>query len=246
MVDVLNAVGIDWATFGNHEFDVSEAAFRAHLAQAKFRIVSSNVTDAAGQPFAGVPTSTIVPVTVDGRTVRIGLLAVTIDSTHKDWVRYRDAIAAARAEVERLRGRVDAIARSRTSRSTRTTSSSRRCPASTSCWAATSTSNWLMYRGGALRARREGRRERAVDGDRESCVRCRGHAAAGVDAPDADRRHDRRGSRRRRGRPAMGRARLRRVPPPGLHARGGGRHDDRAAGRPRVDRAQTAPASSPT
>ena len=31
MVAVLNAIGLDWATLGNHEFDVSEAAFaRAH------------------------------------------------------------------------------------------------------------------------------------------------------------------------------------------------------------------------
>ena len=109
MVDVLNATGVDWATFGNHEFDVSEAAFRAHIAQAKFRIVSTNVTDARGQPFAGVPTSAIVPVTANGRTVRIGLIGVTIDATKKDWVRYRDAIAAARAEVEKLRGATDAI-----------------------------------------------------------------------------------------------------------------------------------------
>src|SRR5690606_31026488 len=43
MVDVLNATGVDWATFGNHEFDVSEPAFRAHLTQAKFRFVSTNV-----------------------------------------------------------------------------------------------------------------------------------------------------------------------------------------------------------
>ena len=109
MVDVLNAIGLDWATFGNHEFDVSEAAFRAHLAQAKFRIVSSNVTDAAGQPFPGVPTSVIVPVTARGRTVRIGFIGVTIDATQKSWVRYRDAIAVARTEVEQLRGKVDAI-----------------------------------------------------------------------------------------------------------------------------------------
>ena len=109
MVDVLNATGVDWATFGNHEFDVSEAAFRAHLAQAGFRIVSTNVTDARGQPFSGVPTSAIVPITVDGRTIRIGLIGVTIDANRKDWVRYRDAIEAARAEVEKLRGRTDAI-----------------------------------------------------------------------------------------------------------------------------------------
>ena len=61
MVDVLNAVGVDWATFGNHEFDVSEAAFRAHLEQAKFGLVSSNVLAADGQPFPGVATSAIVP-----------------------------------------------------------------------------------------------------------------------------------------------------------------------------------------
>lgn len=109
MVDVLNATGVDWATLGNHEFDVSEAALRAHIAQAKFRIVSTNVTDARGLPFAGVPTSAIVPVTVNGRTVRIGLIGVTIDATKKDWVRYRDAIEAARAEVEKLRGATDAI-----------------------------------------------------------------------------------------------------------------------------------------
>ena len=39
MVDVLNAVGVDWATFGDHEFDVSEDAFRQRLAEQKFRIV---------------------------------------------------------------------------------------------------------------------------------------------------------------------------------------------------------------
>ena len=109
MVDVLNATGVDWATFGNHEFDVSEAAFRAHLAQAKFRLVSSNVTDAGGQPFPGVATSAIVPVRAGARTVRIGFIGVTIDSNPKSWVTYRDAIAAAKAEVEKLRGRTDAI-----------------------------------------------------------------------------------------------------------------------------------------
>ena len=109
MVDVLNATGVDWATFGNHEFDVSEAAFRAHLAQAKFRLVSSNVTDASGQPFPGVPTSAIVPVKAAGRTVRIGFIGVTIDANPKSWVKYHDAIAAAKAEVEKLRGRTDAI-----------------------------------------------------------------------------------------------------------------------------------------
>src|SRR6478752_6355865 len=58
MVAVLNAVGLDWATLGNHEFDIPEAAFHARIAESKFRIVASNVTDASGAPFPGtVPTA---------------------------------------------------------------------------------------------------------------------------------------------------------------------------------------------
>jgi 5'-nucleotidase len=109
MVDVLNATHLDWATFGNHEFDVSESAFRAHLTQATFRIVSTNVTDANGQPFPGVPTSAIVPVTAGGRTIRLGLIGVTLGATKKPWVKYREAIPAAQEEIAKLTGKVDAI-----------------------------------------------------------------------------------------------------------------------------------------
>src|SRR5262245_23935839 len=44
MVAVLNAVGLDWATLGNHEFDVGEPTFRTRVAEAKFKMISSNVT----------------------------------------------------------------------------------------------------------------------------------------------------------------------------------------------------------
>ncbi len=109
MVDVLNAVGVDWATFGNHEFDVSEAAFRAHLEQAKFGLVSSNVSAADGKPFPGVVTSAIVRLAAGGRTLKLGLIGVTIDANRKPWASVRDGIVAAKAEVEKLRGNVDAI-----------------------------------------------------------------------------------------------------------------------------------------
>lgn len=109
MVDVLNAVGLQWATFGNHEFDVSEAAFHARLAEGKFGIVSSNVTDATGKPFERTVPSTVVPMRAGGRTVRVGLIGLTIDSTVKPWVHYTPPVDAARAQVAALKGKTDAI-----------------------------------------------------------------------------------------------------------------------------------------
>src|SRR5215471_7983115 len=109
MVAVLNVVGLDWATLGNHEFDVGEAAFHARIAESKFHLVSSNVTDKNGEPFSGIVTHAIVLVNAEGRTVRLGLLGLTIDSNHQPWVQYKEPVSAARAAVAELKGKCDAI-----------------------------------------------------------------------------------------------------------------------------------------
>ncbi len=109
MVAVLNAVGLDWATLGNHEFDLGEAVFRARMAEARFRTVSSNVTGATGQPLAGLPTTGMVSVQAGGRTVRIGFMGLTLDMNRQDWIRYLPPVEAAKTSLETLRGRVDAI-----------------------------------------------------------------------------------------------------------------------------------------
>jgi 5'-nucleotidase len=108
-VSVLNMLGVQWATLGNHEFDIPEASFRARLDEARFKIVSSNVTDAAGKPFPGVPTSAVHTVTAGGRTVSLGLIGLTIDFNRRPWVRYEPPIEAARRAIDALRGRADAI-----------------------------------------------------------------------------------------------------------------------------------------
>ena len=48
MIDVLNAVGVDWATFGNHEFDIPFDDLQERLNESEFRYVSSNVTHIQG------------------------------------------------------------------------------------------------------------------------------------------------------------------------------------------------------
>jgi 5'-nucleotidase/UDP-sugar diphosphatase len=109
MVDVLNATGVDWATFGNHEFDISQAAFLARNQQSMFHLVSSNVTDVNGQLFPKTVRSAIVPVRAGGRMVRLGLLGLTIDSNRQPWVRYAPPVESARTALAELHGKVDAV-----------------------------------------------------------------------------------------------------------------------------------------
>src|SRR5207249_17881 len=47
-IDALNALGIDAAAIGNHEFDWSLDTLRARMSQAKYPFLSANITNAAG------------------------------------------------------------------------------------------------------------------------------------------------------------------------------------------------------
>jgi 5'-nucleotidase len=109
MVAVLNAVGVDWAVFGNHEFDIPEAALRARLAESRFKLVASNVTDATGALFPNTVRSAIVPIKTAAGTVRVGLIGLTIDSNKQAWVRYAPPIDAAQKAIEEIKGKYDVL-----------------------------------------------------------------------------------------------------------------------------------------
>jgi 5'-nucleotidase/UDP-sugar diphosphatase len=109
MVAVLNEMGLDYATFGNHEFDLRENDFEARLGEARFRWFSANVTDADGRPFPGVPLHEVIEAKGPAGTARIGLIGVTYDGIQPDYVRFSDALEAVRERVEVLRDSVDAF-----------------------------------------------------------------------------------------------------------------------------------------
>lgn len=109
MVDVLNAAGLQWATLGNHEFDVTEAAFKLRMAESKFGVVVSNVTDAQGKLFDHTVSTAVVPLKVNGRVIRIGLIGLVGDFTQKPWVKYQPTVEAGRIAIAALKGKVDAI-----------------------------------------------------------------------------------------------------------------------------------------
>lgn len=110
MVEVMNTLGFDFATFGNHEFDLSENLFHQRLQESHFRWFSSNVSNSKGQPFKGIPRSIVFNVKGDrGAVVRVGLIGVTINSNQPNYVSYTPAIATAKQQVKALKGKVDII-----------------------------------------------------------------------------------------------------------------------------------------
>jgi 5'-nucleotidase / UDP-sugar diphosphatase len=109
MVDVLNAVGLDIAVLGNHEFDISRDAFLARMNEARFTLIAANVADSAGRPFAKVLPHAIRTVRAGGRDVRVAFLGVVIPSNRPSWSRVTDPLEAARREVAILRDSADVL-----------------------------------------------------------------------------------------------------------------------------------------
>lgn len=110
MVAVLNALGLDHATFGNHEFDIGRSAFSDRLRESEFSWFSSNVTDDAGAAFEGANDVELLHFTgTAGDTLRLALIGVTKPGMAPDWVRVSDPIAAVRRAVDALGDSVQAL-----------------------------------------------------------------------------------------------------------------------------------------
>ena len=109
IVDVMNAVGLDYATFGNHEFDLSRDEFLARMAETKTTWVSSNTRDPNGQSFPNAPNEVVFTITNGaGRAARIGMFGLTLAGP-ETYVRYMDPLARARETVAALRPKVDVL-----------------------------------------------------------------------------------------------------------------------------------------
>ena len=110
MVECWNALGLDYAAFGNHEFDLGRDQFLARLRESDFTWVASNVADRVGVPFPGVPGELVLDVrNKRGDSLRVGLIGLTIKSNPVPYVRIDPALDAARARVAALRTRSDVV-----------------------------------------------------------------------------------------------------------------------------------------
>ncbi len=97
MVDTLNAMGLDCATFGNHEFDLDEASLLKRIGESKFAWISSNVLRKGGAFFPEVLTYKILTFKDGENHVRLGIYGITLDANQVDYAEYRnDYLAVSR------------------------------------------------------------------------------------------------------------------------------------------------------
>ena len=79
MVEAFNAAQLDYATFGNHEFELPLDTLEARIAESDFQWISSNCGKADGTPLAKVlPWDT---VRVSGQ--KVGIFGLTLQGAYR-------------------------------------------------------------------------------------------------------------------------------------------------------------------
>lgn len=78
MIESWNTAGLDYATFGNHEFDFGPEVLRERIKESRFRWIAANVIDTkTGKPFGGADSFVIREF--DG--VKIGIFGLVLPET---------------------------------------------------------------------------------------------------------------------------------------------------------------------
>jgi 2',3'-cyclic-nucleotide 2'-phosphodiesterase (5'-nucleotidase family) len=113
MVDMMNRVGVDFVTFGNHEFDLDLEDLQKRIDESGFKWISTNVKETGPNgflPFArksgaveeAFPEYEVLNIpSVDGEaTLRVGLIGLCLLFNKRDYVVYEDPFYA----TERILG----------------------------------------------------------------------------------------------------------------------------------------------
>src|ERR1700687_5467415 len=80
MIDMLNGLGVDYATLGNHEFDFGPAVLRERMAESQFVWLTTSVREDDGKPFGGGSATAIRRV---GRVTIVFFSLLSLDTASR-------------------------------------------------------------------------------------------------------------------------------------------------------------------
>ena len=106
MIEAWNAIGLDYATFGNHEFDFGPDVLQERIKESKFSWIAANVIDTrTGQPFGDAKRY----VVREFGGVKVGLFGLVLPETKITSkpganVEFRNACDTAKEVVSELHG----------------------------------------------------------------------------------------------------------------------------------------------
>ena len=113
MIDAWNALGIDYAVFGNHEFDLKTAELLQRMKESKFTWLGANVIEVkTGKRFADTPPYVVREI----GGIKIGFIGLLLPETKEtssmdDTLTVTDYCLTAKKIVKEMRkkGKVDAV-----------------------------------------------------------------------------------------------------------------------------------------
>jgi 2',3'-cyclic-nucleotide 2'-phosphodiesterase (5'-nucleotidase family) len=121
MVESMNAAGMDYVGFGNHEFDISESELQSRINESRFDWISSNSfhkTATGIVPFVKTTSTGHQPLPTyiirnfkdaDGTTVNIGFIGINIPFNKAAYVSYSNPLATADSIYNKIKDSCDAI-----------------------------------------------------------------------------------------------------------------------------------------
>lgn len=116
IVDVLNAIGLDYVTFGNHEFDYKLDVLQDRINQSNFRWFSSNVLKSdkgTSLPFnqSGTALPKYLILNSSGyqknNPIKLGIIGICIDANKQPYVSYNDYYESAKQTYNAIKDSID-------------------------------------------------------------------------------------------------------------------------------------------
>ena len=98
MVEGFNAAKLDYATFGNHEFELPLDTLEVRIAESSFKWISSNCTKADGAPLAKVLPWDTLRIS----THKVGIFGLTLQGGYRKAYRCADPDSAAHRAIDTL------------------------------------------------------------------------------------------------------------------------------------------------